>query len=362
MIGRSTGRNSPPAGRRQHGPLHGYAPGCWEPRRLEKAKDGCVIEVVRAIVLGLVQGLTEFVPISSSGHLVLLPFLLRWPEPSLAFNVAMHFGTFGAVILYFRAELLATAKGVLGLDRSPDGLLYRRLGLYLVLGSIPVAVVGLALEDSIEQVFASPLAAALLLLGTATLLVVGERIRDQRVAEGERIEASGGRPASHDEPGAERQAAAGGSAAEGTGNRPRLPSGADPSDPVGITLQGLTWKQALQIGIFQCLALLPGMSRSGATITAGVLTGLTREAATRFSFLLSLPALIGAGALSAGDLAELGAYSGPAIAAGVVASFISGYLAIRFLVALVARDRLTVFARYCVAASAVGVIGVYLID
>lgn len=321
-----------------------------------------MIEVVRAIVLGLVQGLTEFIPVSSSGHLVLVPFLLQWPEPSLAFNVAMHIGTFGAVVLYFRAELFATARGLLGLDRSPDGLLYRRLGLYLVLGSIPVAIVGLALEDSIERVFGSPLTASLLLLGTATLLVVGERIRDQRVAEGERIEAGGSRPAGHDESGAERPSAAAPSAARGTGDRPRLPSGADPSDPTGSTLQGLTWKQALQIGTFQCLALLPGISRSGATITAGVLTGMTREAATRFSFLLALPALIGAGILSAGDLAEPGAYSGTAIAAGVVASFISGYLAIRFLIALVAHDRLTVFARYCVVAAAIGVIGVYLID
>jgi undecaprenyl-diphosphatase len=315
-----------------------------------------VLEVFRAIVLGLVQGLTEFIPISSSGHMVLVPFLLRWPEPSLAFNVAMHFGTFGAVVLYFRIELLATVRGLLGLDRTPDGLLYRRLGILLLLATVPVAVVGFALQDSIERVFASPVAAALLLLVTAGLLLLAERVRDDRAARGASIRAAAGRG-----PGADQGQAATPPREGVPIEDVRLPTGADPSDPLGLTLRGVRWQQALQVGVFQCLALLPGISRSGATITAGMLGGLTREAATRFSFLLSLPALIGAAVLSARDLAEPGAFSGPAIMAGVVASFIAGYLAIRFLVALVARDRLTVFARYCMVASAVGLLGAYLL-
>lgn len=315
-----------------------------------------LIEVFRAIVLGLIQGATEFIPVSSSGHLVLAPFLLQWPEPSLAFNVAMHFGTFGAVVVYFRAELLATARGLLGLDRSPEGLLYRRLGVFLIIGSIPVAFVGFALGDVIEQAFASPLIASLLLLGTALLLALGERARSQRIARGASIRATAGRPARGGEGQPER-------AMHGVahGSKPRLPVGEDPEDPTGFTLQGMRWEQAAMVGLLQCLALLPGISRSGTTISAGMMGGLTRQAATRFSFLLSLPALIGAGMLSVSDLAEPGDYSGIAIVAGVIGAFISGYIAIRFLIALVARDKLTIFAAYCLVASAVGLLGVYFI-
>ena len=127
-----------------------------------------------------------------------------------------------------------------------------------------------------------------------------------------------------------------------------LPVGDDPEDSAGTTLEGMSLRNAITIGLFQAIALLPGVSRSGSTISGGIMSGLTREAATRFSFLLSLPALIGAFVLSLPDLGKASDFSLPMIAAGVLASFVSGYLAVRFLVALVARDRLTGFARYCV--------------
>ncbi len=337
-------------------------------------------ELVQAVVLGIVQGLTEFIPVSSKTHLILVPYLLGWERPGIAFDVALHLGTLAAVLAYFRVELVLTARGLLGVDRSPDGLLYRRLGVYLVVASIPVGIVGLLFEERLTSLFDEPLVAALLLLCTAALLVGGERIRDARVrrAGPAAVPAPAGQAAgaaaAPEAVGAETSAAWTGdwrggeavaqapdsSAASASSGAvvPRLPDGADPADPLGTSLAGVTLRQALLIGAAQCLALLPGLSRSGTTIVAGMGTGLTREAATRFSFLLSLPAIVGAAILSIGDLAAPGGYSGPAVAAGVLAGFASGYLAIRFLVALVARDRLTGFAVYCVGASAVGVAGV----
>lgn len=322
-----------------------------------------MVEVLRAAVLGLVQGLTEFIPVSSSAHLVLVPYLASWPAPGLAFDVALHMGTLVAVVAYFRAELVTTARGLLGLDRTADGLLYRRLGVALVVASIPVGVVGLLFEEEIAQAFKSPLASALQLLVNAGILLLAELIRDRRVAAAAPVptltrtaeEAPawtgdwiGGEPGVVEE--FERV----------EGGR-RLPIGEDAGDPRGRSLEGVGLGTAVQIGIAQVASLLPGISRSGATITAGLFAGLTREAATRFSFLLSLPALLGAGLLSIDGIAEPGGYSGAATIVGSLAALASGYLAIRFLVALVARDRLTGFARYCVVAAIIGIVGYLMI-
>ncbi|MGH8905954.1 MAG: undecaprenyl-diphosphate phosphatase, partial [Egibacteraceae bacterium] len=137
---------------------------------------------LQALVLGVVQGLSEFVPISSDGHLVLVPFLLGWEEPSLSFIVALHMGTLGAVLLYFRRELLAMLMAVTSRSHTPEAMLHRRLAMLLAAGSVPVAVVGLLLEARIEEAFTSPLIAAAGLLVTAALLIAGERARDRRVA------------------------------------------------------------------------------------------------------------------------------------------------------------------------------------
>jgi undecaprenyl-diphosphatase len=122
----------------------------------------------------------------------------------------------------------------------------------------------------------------------------------------------------------------------------------------------MSLKHALVIGAIQSVALLPGVSRSGSTITGGIFAGLTREAATRFSFLLSIPALVGAGLLKVADLTEVGGYTAVEIAVGVTAAFVAGYAAIRWLVALVAHERLTGFAWYCLAAGTIGLLGVTL--
>ncbi|MGH3664684.1 MAG: undecaprenyl-diphosphate phosphatase, partial [Egibacteraceae bacterium] len=220
---------------------------------------------------------------------------------------------------------------------------------FVVLASVPVAAAGLFLEELVGRAVASPAATSGFLLVTAGLLLGGERLRTRRIV------GPGGQSAPPVPPGSEAA-----DTETEVGARVGLPTGADPTDPDGSTLANLTLRQALVVGGMQTLALLPGISRSGSTIAAGMGAGLTREAATRFSFLLSLPALLGAFVLSVGDLAEPGPYPGVAIAAAVVAAFVSGYVAIRFLVALVARDRLTGFAIYCVAAAVVGFAAVAL--
>ena len=280
---------------------------------------------LQAMLLGLIQGLTEFIPVSSSGHLVLVPHLLGWERPGLAFDIALHLGTAAAIVVYFRTELLGMIRGVVLGSRTPDGPLYRRLALLLVLASIPIAVVGLAFEDAVAEVFSQPLAACGFLLVTAAILVGGERFRSRR-AVGASI-----RPVEVDDPGT------------------RLQRGADPADPQGLALDRIRPRHALVVGAAQMLALFPGVSRSGSSIMAGVFAGLTREAATRFSFLLALPAMVGAGILGLGDLGDTGIYSGPDIVLGVATAGVSGYLAIRFLVALVSRARLTAFAVYVTA-------------
>lgn len=277
-------------------------------------------ELLEAILLGVVQGLTEFVPVSSSGHLVLVPHFLGLEPAGLAFDVALHLGTFGAVVGYFRHDLLAMARAVVGAGTVAEINHHRRMAALLVLASVPIAIIGLLLRDVFEAAFESPTAAATFLLLTGALLLIGEFARTRRGGFRNAMVATG---------------------------RDRT-VGADPADPEGTTLARMGPRQALVIGVGQCLALFPGVSRSGTTISAGMVAGLTRPAATRFSFLLALPALVGATLVNIPDLIEGDAVYGPAaLLAGVVAAFVSGYLAIRWLLALVARDRLTVFAIYC---------------
>ena len=295
---------------------------------------------LEAIILGIVQGLTEFIPVSSSGHLVLVPFLFSWERPGLAFDVALHVGTALAVVAFFRKEVWAMITGVLRGAKTAEGRLYRMLAFWIVLGSVPVGITGLLLKDFFEDAFATPRVAATFLFVTAGLLISGEafrRTRIRRAAHASVPDAVENEPY----PPAESSEA-------------HLPTGHDADDPTGVTVPQIRLKHALLIGLAQAMALFPGISRSGITITAGIAAGLTREAATRFSFLLSLPALAGAAVLSLPDLAAPDVYSPPEILGGVVAAFISGYLAIRFLVDAVARYGLRGFAVYCVGAGLVG--------
>ena len=289
-------------------------------------------ELFYAVLLGLVQGLTEFIPVSSSGHLVLIPYFLGIETPGIAFDVALHLGTFAAVVLYFRTDLRHMLAALVGAGDPAFVQRHRRLAALLVLATIPIAVVGLGLRDVFEAAFDSPAAAAGFLLLTGVLLLLGEAARSRR----------GGITAVAPDP-----------------DPAQVAIGYDPGDHEGLTLDRIGIRQALVIGFGQCIALFPGVSRSGTTIAAGMSAGLTRPAATRFSFLLALPALVGATVVSAPDLAGGDAmFSTPAIIAGILAAFLSGYLAIRWLLALVARDRLTGFAWYCFAVGGLSLVAI----
>lgn len=309
-----------------------------------------ITDWLQAIALGIVQGLTEFIPVSSSGHLVLIPYVLGWQRPGLAFDVALHAGTAGAIVVYFRTELVGMAGAVLRRGSDRESRLYRRLVVLLAVASLPVAVVGVTLKSTVEALFDTPLVAAVMLFVTAGVLVGGERLRARRVqgAQPRRTPAEA-EPAPPGDP-----ADAPERAAPIITHDPAV--GADAADPDGKDLEAMSLREAVTVGLAQTLALLPGMSRSGITIMGGVAAGMTREAATRFSFLLALPALVGASVVSLPALGEPGPYPGGAIAAGVVAAFVSGYLAIAFLVRLVARTSLVAFARYLVVAGALGLL------
>jgi undecaprenyl-diphosphatase len=259
----------------------------------------------RAIVLGAVQGLTEFVPVSSSAHLVLVPFLLGWSVPSLAFDVAVHIGTLVALILYFWRDLWEITIGVVRSvarradDRDRDRT---RLAGLLLVGSIPAAVAGLLLEGFFEALFERPGFVAGALLGTAALLVAGEAVYARSRPEDRR------------------------------------------------DVDRITVVDALTMGVLQALAITPGISRSGATITGGLFRGLSREAAARFSFLLSIPAILGAAVVAVPDLPPETDW-GAVMAATAVAG-LTGFAAIAFLLHYLRTRTMRPFAAYCVALSA----------
>lgn len=257
------------------------------------------MDLLQAIFLGILQGATEFLPISSSGHLVLVPWWLGWDKAPLVFDVMLHLGTLVAVLVYFWRDWLTVLRAGWTALRTrslhdPDA----RLLLYLVLGTIPAALAGLLLEDFFASVFEEPAAASLFLLVTAALLTASERAYTN-------------------------------------------------PQPLG----SITARDSLAIGLAQAFAILPGISRSGSTIATGMWRGLSRPAAARFSFLLAAPIIFGAGLKQVLDVL-LGNESiaqdmvTPMIA-GFLAALVVGYLCIWFLLRLVQRRRLYGFALYC---------------
>jgi undecaprenyl-diphosphatase len=269
--------------------------------------------MLQAAVLGIVQGLTEFVPVSSSAHLVLVPFLFRWPIPDLAFDVAVHLGTALAVVVYFGRDLLGIIGGavrtVAGRGQDHDRARARLVPILLV-GSVPAAIAGFLLEGLFEDLFTgrgavdrvgAPLT-ALMLVGTAAILLSAEGVHARR-----------------------------------------------PEPRRGLEAVSLT--DALVVGLFQAVAILPGISRSGATIGAGMFRGLSREAAARFSFLLSLPAILGAAIVALPDLPP-GADLGPLLL-GAATAAVAGFAAIAFLLSYLRTRTMRPFAVYCLALAAV---------
>ncbi|MCB8932574.1 MAG: undecaprenyl-diphosphatase UppP [Fimbriimonadaceae bacterium] len=254
--------------------------------------------LIEAIVLGIVQGLTEFLPISSTAHLRILPALLGWSDPGASFTAVIQLGTLGAVLVYFRSEL-ASALGAWGrslgdasLRKTPEG----RLGWAIFWGTIPIVILGVLFKSSIENELRSLEIIAWSLIGMGLLLGVADR-----VAAGTRGE--------HE-----------------------------------ATVRDGVW-----VGLWQCIALIPGASRSGSTITGALLGGFDRAAAARFSFLLSVPSVFAAGVFSLKEHA--GALGGQwmAVAVATAVSFVVGYASIAFLLRYLQTRGLWPFVLYRVA-------------
>lgn len=255
-----------------------------------------------AFVLGAVQGLTEFIPISSSGHLVVVPELFGWDHPGLSFDVLLHLGSLVALLIYFSGDLLDITRGFLAKDKASQKMVW-----YLAIGTVPAVIAGTVWADSFEAQFEDAPAAALQLLITAAILVGAELVSKAHT----------------------RRAAN---------------TGADLR-----TMQEIETKDSLAIGVAQAIAIIPGISRSGSTIATGLALGLRREDAARFAFLLAIPALFGASLLEIPDL-DMSETGWAAAFGGFAASLAFSYVAITGLIRFLKNNTLFPFAAYCLIA------------
>lgn len=211
------------------------------------------MDILQAVVFGIIQGLTEFLPISSTGHLRIIPALLGWGDPGAAFTAVIQFGTLVAVLLYFRKDIASIVTAVI------KGIVTRKffhnrdaqMGWMIAAGTVPIVLFGLLLKHQIETTFRSLYVISASLIVLAVVLMIAEAVTKRRLARGEKMK----------------------------------------------SLDDLSWKDVMIVGLWQCVALIPGSSRSGTTITGGLFTGMNRETAARFSFLLSLPSVLAAGVL-----------------------------------------------------------------
>jgi undecaprenyl-diphosphatase len=260
------------------------------------------MSILQAIILGIVQGITEFLPISSSAHLVLVPYWLGWQIPQdqvFAFDVIVQMGTLIAVIIYFWKDLwnifTAVFRGIL--SKKPLEEQAARMGWMVILATIPAGIFGLLVKPLVEEAFQSPMITGLLLLVTAALLILGEML-------GKHIR----------------------------------------------NLEEITWLDALIIGLFQAVAIFPGISRSGATISGGLIRQLDREASARFSFLMSIPIMVAAGGMEVLHMGKIQDPAGfiPMVILGTVVAGLVGFASIKWLLGYLKKHTLSVFAIFCI--------------
>jgi undecaprenyl-diphosphatase len=255
------------------------------------------MDIFQALILGIVQGLTEFLPVSSSGHLVLVPALLGWAAPTIAFDTVLHLGTLFAVLAYFREDWVRIVRAGLGsIARRKVATPDERLAWYVAIGCVPAALAGVLFNKFFESMFSRPVMVGYFLLVTAGLLLASEALGRQ-----------------HRE------------------------------------LSKLRLPDALIIGLAQAVAILPGVSRSGATISGGLFIGLSREASARFSFLLAAPIIFGAGLVQMPKAvkAASGSSEMAALIIGFSAAAIVGYFAVSFMLRYLKTRSLYPFAAYC---------------
>ncbi len=253
------------------------------------------MDTLQTIVLALIQGITEFLPISSSGHLILPAQLLGWTDQGLAFDVAVHMGTLAAVIAYFWKDLFAIARDWLGFLAGKGSTFNSRLGWYLIFATLPAVVFGLALKTmGLDEAMRT------VAVISGTTLIFGALLGWADL-KGKRIQ----------------------------------------------PLEQVTFKQAMLIGFAQALALIPGTSRSGITMTAALMMGFTRDAAARFSFLLSIPVIVGAGSLLMLDLVKSSVpVDWGTLMVGAVVSAISAWICVYYFLAFINRIGLMPFVIY----------------
>jgi len=249
------------------------------------------MDYIQAILLGIIQGITEWLPVSSSGHLALLQNLFG-VAPPVVFDIMLHLGTLTAVLVYFRKDIFALIKGFFTFDKNNPEF---KLSFLIILASIPTAIVGFTLKDFFASFFSNTLYVGIALLMTGTFLLLT-----------------------------------------------RNASGTKTPDA----------KSAIIMGIAQGFAVAPGISRSGATISAGMLLGLDKEKAARFSFLMFIPAMVGATLFEAKEVSSLGSDFGPAVAGTIVAALV-GYAAIGLLLKLINKNKFSYFSYYCFVLGAI---------
>lgn len=251
------------------------------------------MSVLKAIILGIIQGVAEFLPISSSAHLILFPYLFGWEESGLAFDIALHFGTMMAVLAIFFKDwwdlFIGAIKDIKDKKKSTNG----RMFWYLIIATVPAALTGLLLDDVIENIIRNKIwiiALALAIMGL--LIYIGDKWASKHYKKETKFE-------------------------------------------------DISLKQALIVGIFQAFAVIPGFSRSGTTILAGRLQGISKEAITKFTFLLSVPVICGATILKIGDLAFT-----KEVIVGIISSFAMGVISIKFLLSYIKKHDFSIFAFY----------------
>ena len=260
------------------------------------------MDIIQAIILGIVQGATEFIPVSSSGHLVIVPWLLGWEKPSLLFDTMLHWETLVAIFVVFWRDFIALIRAWFGsIARRSFADPNARLAWFIIVGTIPAVAAGLLFNDFLESMFLNPQAVGFFMLITAGLLAGSEQLAKRSQATRD--------------------------------------------------LDHMNWTDAIVIGVAQSFALLPGISRSGSTIAAGLGRGIRRDLAARYSFLLGTPAFLGAGLLqlvkTVGDNSATLAGNVAPMVAGFIAAAVVGVLAIRFLLRYLRNRTLYVFSIYC---------------
>jgi undecaprenyl-diphosphatase len=253
------------------------------------------MEIFKAIILGIIQGLTEFLPISSSGHLVLAEHYLKFHNPDISFEVILHLGSLFAVLLYFRKDIYSLINSLfLFRNKEAEHTRNRNTIFYLLVATVVTGILGLYFEDPLTKAFSSLFIPSFMLIITGFILYFSDKI-----------------------------------------------------EPEGIKTHQLGIKKSILIGLVQAFAILPGISRSGTTITFGIFAGLEREEAAKFSFILSIPAILGATILKLSSILNLDRSLWLSYVLGTLAAFISGYIVISLLISIVKKQKLKYFAFYC---------------